>query len=62
MEQATLVRELYRACLEHDRDRERQLLHVETVMVLSRRAESTSGFDGTWTIVSGTCGDVGDVP
>jgi hypothetical protein len=58
MERATLVRDLYKACLAHDKTKERELLRVETAMVLKHRAEGTGAFDGTWTVVSGTCGDV----
>jgi len=64
MEQAILVRELYKACLERDRTKERELLHMETVMVLKHRDEGAGPFDTSWTVVSGTCGEVaaGSVP
>ena len=58
MEQATLVREVYKACLERDQRRERELLCTEIAMVLKRRADSGGAFDNSWTIVTGTCGDV----
>jgi hypothetical protein len=58
MEQAQLVRELYRACLERDQQRERELLCVEIAMVLKHRADGAGAFDTSWTVVSGTCGDV----
>ncbi len=62
MEQTTLVRELYKACLERDTEKERELMHTETVMVLKRRADRGGAFDGSWTVVSGTCGDVTERP
>jgi hypothetical protein len=62
MEQETLVRELYKACLERDNARERVLLRVETDMVLKHRAEGGAAFDTTWTVVTGTCGDVVEKP
>jgi hypothetical protein len=58
VEQATLVRELYKACLERDQRRERELLCAEIAMVLKRRADNGGAFDNSWTIVTGTCGDV----
>ena len=62
MEQATLVRELYKTCLERDTEKERELMHTETVMVLKHRADRGGAFDGSWTVVSGTCGDVTEPP
>jgi hypothetical protein len=58
MEQAMLVRELYKACLERDKGKERELLRAETAMVLKRREEGGGAFDASWTVVSGTCGEV----
>ena len=58
MEQDVLVRELYRACLDRDKEKERQLLRVETTMVLEHREKQLGPFDASWTVVSGTCGDV----
>jgi hypothetical protein len=60
MEQATLVRELYKACLERDKEKEQELLRTETAMVLKHREQGGGAFDGTWTIVTGACGDVAD--
>ena len=62
MEQESLVRELYKACLERDHKRERTLLRVETDMVLKHRAEGGAAFDRVWTVVTGTCGDAVDKP
>ena len=58
MEQATLVREVYVACLARDQQRERELLCVEIAMVLKRRAANAGAFDGSWTVVTGTCGEL----
>jgi len=58
MEQATLLLELYKACLARNQRRQRELLCTEIAMVLKRRVDSDGAFDGTWTIVTGTCGDV----
>ena len=60
MEQATLVRELYRACLERDKAKERELLRVETAMVFRHREAGAGAFDTSWTVVSGTCGNVAE--
>jgi hypothetical protein len=58
MEQAMLVRELYRACLARDEQRERELLREEIAMVLNRRAAGAGAFDASWTVVTGSCGGV----
>jgi len=58
MEQAILVRALYRACLDHDTAKQRELLHEETKMVLKHREQGGGAFGGEWTVVSGTCSDV----
>jgi hypothetical protein len=58
MEQALLLRELYKACLARDQQRERELLRTETTMVLKHRADGAGAFGGSWTVVTGTCGDV----
>jgi hypothetical protein len=52
MDQATLIRELYRACLEHDRARQLDLLRIEFAEVFKHRSQGRA-FDGTWTIVHG---------
>ena len=62
MEQAELVRELYVACLARDQQRERELLCVEIAMVLKRRAANPGAFDGSWSVVTGTCGEVASPP
>ena len=58
MEQAILVRALYRACLDHDTRKQRELLHEETKMVLEHREQGGGAFSAEWTVVSGTCGDI----
>jgi len=58
VEQTTLVRELYKACLNRDQPRERELLCTEIAMVLKRRGATGGAFDASWTVVSGTCGDL----
>jgi len=60
MEQALLVRALYRACLDHDTGKERELLQQETKMVLKHREQGGGAFSAEWTVVSGTCGDIRD--
>jgi len=50
--QNTLVRLLYQACLAHDRAHQLDLLHAEFLKVFAHRAQGRS-FDGTWTIVQG---------
>ena len=60
MEQAILVRALYRACLDHDTRKERELLHEEVKMILKRREQGEAVFSGEWTVVFGTCGDIGE--
>ena len=52
MDQATLLRELYRACLNHDRATQLYLLRLEFAKVFTHRSEGRA-FDGTWTIVHG---------
>ena len=58
MEQAMLVRELYKACLKRDKGKERELLRTETAMVFKHREEGGRAFDASWTVVCGTCGEV----
>lgn len=52
MEHATLVRELYRACLQRDPEKQRELLVQEFANVFERRGKG-QGFDVSWTVIRG---------
>lgn len=58
MEQEVLVRELYKACLERDQRKQRELLYKETVMVFEHRENGGGAFGTSWTVVSGSCGEI----
>lgn len=50
MKQRRLVRELYQACLEHDAERQQELLKMEFKKIVKRRSQHRA-FTGRWTVV-----------
>jgi len=50
MKESTLIAELYKACLNHDRKREAELRKLQYAKILKRKKKGKT-FDTKWTII-----------
>lgn len=50
MKQKKLVEQLYRACLEHDKEEEKKLLMDEMIKIFKRK-QNGKNFGANWTVI-----------
>ena len=53
MKQKDLVKEMYQACLDGNKERQAELRQEETARILMKRAEGKTTFGPKWTLFRG---------